>query len=175
MIIGNGSIANSIIDRNDVLFFASGVSDSSCHDMVKFKREIDLLCDQDIKSHLVYFSGLNIYTKSNAYAKHKIEMEALVKKRFFSYTIVRIGVCDWVKTPTTILNHYRNIIKTGRPIVYNSDDMIRHVLTLKEFQYWLSLIRVGQREEMNITGRMVTVPELIEELKNENLNTSTSK
>jgi hypothetical protein len=165
MIIGNGSIAKVIEDRNDVTFFASGVSDSSCHDRVQFQREIDLLCDQDIKQHLVYFSGHNIYTKSNHYAKHKKEMEALVKKRFFSYTIVRLGICDWVTTPTTIINHYKNVIKTGRPIVYNTDDSIRHIITLKDFKYWLSLIRVGEKEEMNITGRMITVPELIEEIK----------
>ena len=165
MIVGNGHLSNSIEDRDDVVFFAAGVSDSSCHDRVKFQREIDLLCDQDVKSHLVYFSGHNIYTKSTPYANHKKDMEALVKKRFFSYTIVRLGVCDWLTTPTTIINHYKEIIKTGRPIVYNSDDMIRHILTLKDFKYWLSLIRVGEKEEMNITGRMITVPELIEEIK----------
>lgn len=164
MIIGRGNIAKVIQDRNDVLFFASGVSDSSCTDEKEFQREIELLYKQRSDIHIVYFSGHNIYTKSTPYAKHKINMERLIK-RANSYTIVRLGICEWVNNPTTIINHYKNVIKSGRPITYNSDDMIRHIVTLKDFQYWLSLIRVGEREEMNITGRMITVPELIEEIK----------
>jgi UDP-2-acetamido-2,6-beta-L-arabino-hexul-4-ose reductase len=165
MIIGNGNIARVIDDRDDVIFFASGVSDSSCTDDDAFIREIELLYGQDRNKHLVYFSGHNIYTKTTPYAKHKIGMEQTVKHLFNSYTIVRLGICDWNTNPKTIINHYKEVIKSGRPIVYNSDDMIRHIVTLNDFKYWLSLIRVGEREEMNITGRMITVPELIEEIK----------
>ena len=52
MIIGNGNIAKSLIskDRDDIIFFASGVSDSSCCDIKEFKREFDLL--GPIKLHL---------------------------------------------------------------------------------------------------------------------------
>ena len=165
MIVGNGNIAKVIDDREDVTFFASGVSDSSCINIYEFYREHSLLLAQDFNKHIVYFSGHNIYTKTTPYAKHKIEMENTVKGFFTSYTIIRLGICDWNKNPKTIINHYKAVIKTGRPIVYNSDDLIRHIVTLKDFKYWLSLIRVGEREEMNITGRMITVPELIEEIK----------
>ena len=60
MIIGNGNIANTLIskDRNDIIFFASGVSDSSCSDITEFERELNLLNKQDYNIHLVYFSNL---------------------------------------------------------------------------------------------------------------------
>jgi hypothetical protein len=45
MIIGNGMIANNLskIDNDNVLFFASGVSNSLCNDENEFEREIKLL------------------------------------------------------------------------------------------------------------------------------------
>jgi len=99
MIIGNGNIAKVIQDREDVIFFASGVSDSSCTDENEFIRERDLIHWTDRTKHLVYFSGLNIYTKDTPYAMHKKRMERHVKHLFKSYTIVRVGVLDWVKNP----------------------------------------------------------------------------
>jgi hypothetical protein len=38
MIIGKGSIAKVLKDRNDLLFFASGVSNSSCIDEKEYDR-----------------------------------------------------------------------------------------------------------------------------------------
>ncbi len=168
MIIGNGNIAKAIDDREDVIFFASGVSDSRCEDVKEFDKEFNMLFDVltlEQAKHLVYFSGHNIYTKQTPYAEHKKNMESFIKRHSNNYTIVRLGICEWNTNPKTIINHYKAIIKSGKPITYNSDDMIRHIITLKDFKYWLSLIRVGQKEEMNITGRMITVPQLIDEIR----------
>ena len=43
MIVGNGSIASVLEDRDDLVFFASGVSNSSCADEKEYERELNLL------------------------------------------------------------------------------------------------------------------------------------
>jgi hypothetical protein len=43
MIIGNGSIANVLKDNNDLVFFASGVSNSACVDEMNMKENLIFL------------------------------------------------------------------------------------------------------------------------------------
>lgn len=169
MIIGNGNIAKSLIskDRDDIIFFASGVSDSSCCDINQFQREFDLLNKQDYNIHLVYFSNLAIYYKNDAYTNHKKNMESLVKSKFKSYTIVRIEVCDWVDTPTTILNVFKEKIKNNIPI--EIQNTTRYVLSLNEFLFWIDRIPVGVCNEMNILGKQMTITEIVDNIKREYL------
>ena len=42
MIIGNGNIAKVLIDRDDLVYFASGTSNSSCVDKLEFERELEM-------------------------------------------------------------------------------------------------------------------------------------
>lgn len=167
MIIGNGNIASVLKDRNDLVFFASGVSNSSCKDEKEFKRESDLLKTVSPDKHLVYFSNLGIYYKKDPYTSHKINMENLVKERFNYYTIVRIEVCEWVKNPTTILNVFKEKIKNNEEIQILETS--RYVLSLDEFQYWMNLIPVGQKNEMNIPGIKMTIREIVEKIKSGDL------
>lgn len=167
MIVGNGSIAKVLKDRNDLIFFASGVSDSSCIDEQKYKREFDLIKTMPIDQHIVYFSNLGIYYKNDRYTQHKINIEEYIRDNFKSYTIVRIEVCEWVTTPNTILNVFKAQLNQGlEPII---QDTTRYVLSLKEFLYWIDLIRPGVRNEMNILGRKLTIAEIIEEIKQHKL------
>ena len=39
MIIGNGNIAKVLADRDDLVYFASGTSNSSCVDKLEFERD----------------------------------------------------------------------------------------------------------------------------------------
>ena len=78
MIIGNGNIAKVLKNRDDLIFFASGVSNSSCEDQNEYNREFDLLKQQDKNTHLVYFSNLGIYYKNDTYTKHKIKIEDFI-------------------------------------------------------------------------------------------------
>lgn len=163
-IVGNGNIAKVLTDRHDVLFFASGTSDSSTTDAAVFQREIDLLMTQDKSMHIVYFSSLGIYRFNNAYLSHKRHMESLIKSLFDSYTIVRIEVIEWGKNPKTIINDMKRKLSEGR--VYNVRNEYRHVISLYEFRYWLSMIPVGEKNEMNLPGKMMTVREIFEKVKN---------
>jgi hypothetical protein len=90
MIIGKGSIARVLEDRDDLVFFASGVSNSSCKDEKEYQREFNLLKTVPTDQHVVYFSNLGIYYKEDRYTQHKKEIEEYIRNNYKSYTIVRI-------------------------------------------------------------------------------------
>jgi hypothetical protein len=167
MIVGNGSIARVLKDRKDLIFFASGVSDSSCIDEKEYEREFNLLKTIPIDQHIVYFSNLGIYYKKDRYTQHKINIEEYIRNKYKSYTIVRIEVCEWVTTPNTILNVFKKQLSQGtEPVI---QDTTRYILSLNEFLYWVDLIQPGIRNEMNILGRKLTIAQIVEEIKQRKL------
>ena len=113
MIIGNGNVARVLEDRDDLVFFASGVSNSSCTDENEYERELNLLKTVPTDKHVVYFSNLGIYYKEDRYTQHKIDMEEYIRTHYNTYTIVRIEVCEWVNNPTTILNVFKSLLTQG--------------------------------------------------------------
>jgi hypothetical protein len=167
MIVGNGSIARVLKDRKDLIFFASGVSDSSCIDEKEYEREFNLLKTIPADQHIVYFSNLGIYYKKDRYTQHKINIEEYIRNNYKSYTIVRIEVCEWVTTPNTILNVFKKQLSQGNELIIQ--DTTRYILSLEEFLYWVDLIQPGVRNEMNILGRKLTIAQIIEEIKQHKL------
>lgn len=161
-IIGTGDIAQAIIDHPQVIFFCSGVSNSQCTDTEEFERERALLLRQP-KQHLVYISTLAVYYGESMYVQHKRVMENLVRYGFPSYTIVRIGNITWGSNPHTLINYLRAHPEAPVQQTY------RYLLDKEEFQHWLLKIRVGQKDEMNITGRMTWVPDLAASIKAESV------
>ena len=164
MIIGNGDIAGALKDKKNIIYFASGVSNSSEKRDSEFMREVNLLLDQDKTKHLVYFSSLCVFYSNTRYAQHKIMMEELVKNNFRTYTILRLGNITWGKNPHTILNFLRNKIKNKEP--FEVQDTYRFILDRDEFDYWINLIPKWSCE-MNITGIRLKIEEIVKELNNE--------
>lgn len=162
MIIGNGDIATVLkeVDRKDLLFFASGVSNSQETRGSEFNRELDLMLDQDYQNHVVYFSSLAVLWGDTPYLQHKHTMELTVKRFFRTYTIVRLGNIDWGKNPHTLINFLRN--KKNRLEELDIQDVYRHVVSKDEFLYWMNLIP-NWSCEMNIPGRMLKVKNIVEE------------
>jgi len=163
MIIGKGSIASVLEDRDDLVFFASGVSNSSCIDEKEYEREFNLLKTVPTDKHVVYFSNLGVYYKQDRYTQHKCNVEEYIRNNYTSYTIVRIEVCEWVKTPNTILNVFKRQLAEG--IEPKTQDTTRYVLSLDEFLYWVKMIQSGVRNEMNILGRKLTIAQIVDEIK----------
>jgi len=149
MIVGHGDIAGVLPDKEDLLFFASGVSDSSCTDQREFGREHDLLAEQGEERRVVYFSTLSIYEKDTPYTDHKRDMEHWVREWFPKYCIIRIGNIAWGKNPNTFINYIYAKIKAGEP--YEIRDEWKYILTKDEFLYWINLIP-DFNTEMNIVG-----------------------
>jgi nucleoside-diphosphate-sugar epimerase len=165
MIIGDGNIAQVLksVDREDRLFFASGVSNSLEIRRSEYEREKRLLLVQDKNRHLVYFSSLRVFSSDTLYTQHKIRMERLIKKLFKHYTIVRLGNITWGSTnPNTLINFLKNKIKNNEP--YEVQDVYRYLVDKEEFLYWISMIPDWPCE-INIPGRRIKVSDIVKEIK----------
>ncbi len=112
MIIGNGMMANAFekySNDNDIVIFASGVSNSKAKDKDAFHREESLL-SKTIKENpektIVYFSTCSIYDDSvnkTAYVLHKKNMENLIYKLCQHFYIFRLPqVIGKTKSPTLV-------------------------------------------------------------------------
>jgi hypothetical protein len=168
MIIGNGDIAGALqeVDRDDLLFFASGVSNSSETRASEFQREKSLLFRiQEIK-HIVYFSSLAVFYSDTPYAQHKRQMEQCVKTWAFTrgqhpwgtYTIIRVGNITWGRNPHTLINHLRLQRERGEEL--EVQDVYRYVIDKDEFLHWMQLIPAWSCE-MNLSGKRMKVAEIV--------------
>lgn len=156
MIIGEGDIAKVLPKRNDLLFFASGVSNSQETRATEYKRERDLLLEQDRYNHIVYFSSLSVFYLDTPYSHHKRAQEELIKEWFQHYTIIRLGNISWGKNPHTLINYFR-----AHPNA-EVQDVYRYVIDKDEFLHWISLIPQWSCE-MNCPGRKLKVEEIVKQ------------
>lgn len=154
MIIGDGDIASVLPKRNDLLFFASGVSNSSCTDESEYRREWELLLEQRRDAHIVYFSSLAVFYSKTRYAQHKRDTEVLVKEQFSKYTIIRIGNISWGKNPHTLINYLK-----AHPEAEIRDEY-RYIINEDEFLHWINLIPLWSCE-INIPGERLKVKEIV--------------
>lgn len=162
MIIGHGDIAKALqgMDRDDRIYFASGVSNSQETKESEYQMEADLLFNQDRSKHLIYFSSLCIFYSDNRYAHHKKDMENFVKWWFPKHTILRMGNITWGKNPHTLINFIRNRIRNRESI--EIQDVYRYVLEKDEFIHWIGLIPDFSCE-MNIVGKRMKVKEIVKQ------------
>lgn len=125
MIIGNGLIANAFrnFDREDVVFFASGVSNSLEKDPAQFTREENLIrktIGENPEKILVYFSTCSIYDSSkngSPYVNHKLNMEHLVAVECENYLIARASnAVGKGGNPNTLINYFVDSIQNQRPV-----------------------------------------------------------
>lgn len=158
MIVGNGDIASVLPDRKDLLFFASGVSNSQETREEEFEREMKLLSKQDRMSHIVYFSSLAIYYSDTPYTRHKKAVESVCQNAFRKSTIIRIGNITWGTNPHTLINFIRNKIKNKEQ--FEIKDVYRYIVDKDEFLHWVNLIPDWPCE-MNITGQRMKVADIV--------------
>ena len=160
MIIGDGDIAKVLPDRDDYIWFASGVSNSQETRKAEFSREKDLLFTfaDDQTKRLVYFSSLSVFYKDSPYTRHKRKMEQYAGM-WPKHTIIRIGNISWGTNPHTIINHLKMKHTRGEPL--EIQDTYRYVADKEEFLYWLGMIP-DWNCEINIPGKRMTVQEIVD-------------
>ncbi|CAA6810224.1 MAG: Unknown protein [uncultured Sulfurovum sp.] len=99
MVIGTGLLGNTFQEykhNNNILIFASGVSNSNETDEKNFEREKHLLLESILDNQdktLVYFSSCDVMYAQNInknYYFHKLEMETLIQKNTKKYYIFRL-------------------------------------------------------------------------------------
>lgn len=126
MIIGRGLIANVFkdINREDIIFFASGVSNSLETDTNQFKRERDLIektIEKNPTKKFVYFSTCSIYDSSkyaSAYVLHKLDLENLIEKIAQNFLICRVSnAVGNGGNSNLLINYLVNNIKENNPIL----------------------------------------------------------
>lgn len=99
MVVGNGLIGSLFkkYDKEDVVFFASGVSNSLETEYSQFKREEDLITktlSENKNALFIYFSTCSIYDSSkteSAYVLHKLKMEQIIANSAEKYLILRVS------------------------------------------------------------------------------------
>ncbi len=116
MLVGNGMIARrfrAFAERDDVVLFASGVSNSKETRPEPYERERKLVDDtlrQAPGRLFVYFSTASIADpteQGSAYVVHKMALEELIKARASAYLIIRASnVVGGPGNPHTILNFF---------------------------------------------------------------------
>jgi hypothetical protein len=160
MVIGTGDIASVLPDRYDLLFFASGVSNSQETKESEYKRELKLLLKQPRNAHIVYFSSLAVFYSDTRYTQHKRAMESLIANVFENYTIIRLGNITWGTNPHTLINYLKAHPKA------KIRDEYRYICDKEEFLHWINLIP-SVSCEMNIPGRRLKVQQIKEEYVDE--------
>lgn len=125
MIVGNGLVANLFRndDRENVVFFASGVSNSLETEKSAFLREENLLrktIEENLDKIFIYFSTCSIYDSSkndSLYVNHKLKMERLVEDLCAQYLILRVSnAVGKGGNPNLLLNYLVNSIKQEKTI-----------------------------------------------------------
>ena len=160
MIIGNGSIASMLNDRDGVLFFASGVPDSSCTAHKPFGREYTLL-----QSHLgtdkmfVYFSTISVFTTNSVYTMHKLFFEDVIKAKAKNYTIIRLGNVYGDTNKHTFQNAIKARREAGQPVYVR--DEYKYMITKDQINLITDNLPLTGKHEICIFGEMKKVKDLI--------------
>ena len=129
MIVGNGLIANLFKneDRENVVFFASGVSNSLETEKSAFLREENLLrkhLTENPKKIFIYFSTCSIYDSSkngSLYVNHKLKMERLVEDLAPKYLILRVSnAVGKGGNPNLLMNYLVNAFHQEKEITVHT-------------------------------------------------------
>jgi nucleoside-diphosphate-sugar epimerase len=100
MVVGNGMMAkrfSSFAENENILIFASGVSNSKETKVENYEREKRMLSEaieKNLSKKIVYFSTCSIYDpseKDSKYVVHKIECEQIIQNNCKDYLIYRVS------------------------------------------------------------------------------------
>ena len=159
MIIGNGDIASVLNDRDGVIFFAAGVSNSSEIRESEYERELNLIKEQDKEKCIFYFSSILIDVSDSFYFTHKRKMEQYIKDNFENYNIIRIGNISWGKNPNTFINYIRNKIKNNEPVEIR--DEYKYLIDKDTLVTLTNTLPLTGKNLISIFSKMAKVKDLI--------------
>lgn len=147
-------------NRNDVVIFASGVSNSKETQPEPYARERHLVEEtlhQRPDSLFVYFSTASIddpTEQGSAYVVHKVAIEQFIRTQARSYLIIRASnVVGGPGNPHTILNFFINRIRRQEPFsiwqhavrnIIDIDDLYAFVIGfIADSSFWNQTILVA--------------------------------
>lgn len=129
MVVGNGSLAsiffNEFHNNDEVVIFASGVSDSTEDNEENFNREKKLLretIENNGEKKIVYFSSIFVGFKENKYYIHKLSMENLISETCKNFLIIRLPqVLGEKGNQKNIVNFFTKSLIEGNQTIIFSD------------------------------------------------------
>lgn len=179
MIIGNGMLATAFKECNldNILIFASGVSDSKTTNKLEFEREFELLnktIDEYNDSIFIYFSSCslsNSVLQVDPYHIHKLRIENYIKKRVPQYLIFRLpNVVGFSKKDSHTLIPYliKNISNTTKFKVWSGAK--RNIIDLDDVASIVMYIiqnKLYMNDTINIANfKNISILELISKISN---------
>lgn len=180
MVVGNGLIANLFKnhDGENVVFFASGVSNSLEDNQLNFEREENLVrktLEENPDKLFVYFSTCSIYDSSKAeslYVLHKLNMESIVSKSAEKYLILRVSnAVGKGGNPNLLLNFIYDSLKNQKTIqvhqkatrnLIDSIDIQRITLLLIESKRKNAIINLAYLHEFGIQEIIETMSSVLQ-------------
>ena len=189
MIVGNGLIANLFRenDRENVVFFASGVSNSLETEKSAFLREENLLrkhLTENPEKIFIYFSTCSIYDSSkngSLYVNHKLKMERLVEELAKKYVILRVSnAVGKGGNPNLLMNYLVNAFHQEKEItvhtlatrnLIDADDVKNITLKFINENSFNKIINVAYLENFSTTQ----ILEILEKHFNKTAKTSLVK
>lgn len=172
MVVGSGLLATTFshyATNNNVIIFASGVSNSTTKDPIAFKRELDLLDHYlDADKTFIYFSTISVHDpdlSETPYIQHKLHIEHLIAERCSSYIIFRLPILlGRSNNPHTLCNFIHNQIINQKTItVYKK--ACRYIIDVDDLKTHLSaMIDSGKYTNSTIDinyNNAISIPELI--------------
>ncbi|MGV0923059.1 NAD-dependent epimerase/dehydratase family protein [Empedobacter tilapiae] len=174
MIIGKGLIANLFteVDSDEVVFFASGVSNSSEIRKEEFFREQNLVEEtlvKNLEKLFVYFSTCSIYDSSkynSPYVLHKLHIEEIIKQKAPNFLILRVSnAVGKGGNPNLLMNYLSRQIKTGQDLVVHQhatrnlidvEDVKNITLKYVDSKNWNKIVNVAYSENFYIPEIILT-------------------
>jgi hypothetical protein len=163
MIIGNGSIAKLLNDKDGAMFFAAGLADSraGCSDdrFIKHERERKVLFEQIEQSNqfemmFVYFGTISKFYDRSFYIDHKRKMENMIRELAENYTIINLGNIWECTNPNTFINAYK--AKPYKPL-----DEYKYMISKEQLNFITDNLPRTGKHEISIFGEMRKVKDCL--------------
>ncbi len=184
MIIGKGLIASLFADcdRENTIFFASGVSNSLEIRPEEFSREENLI-QETISANpdkiFIYFSTCSIYDSSKTgsnYVLHKLKMEQKIKDLCEKFLILRVSnAVGKGGNPNLLVNYIINAVKNDETInvhtkatrnLIDAEDIRNITLELADKKSLNKIINLAYIKNYSI----IEILEIIERFFNKKVN-----
>lgn len=167
MIIGNGSLAKLLQDREGMVLFASGVSNSQLDlfapgSSIQHMMREGLLLGQEIaKANLkremfVYFGTISSYYVRSDYINHKNIMEHSVRTMSENYTVLRLGNIWECTNPNTFINYMKD-----HPEAKVKDEY-RYMISADQLNMVIQSLPLTGKHELCVFSEMLKVKDCLE-------------
>lgn len=161
MIIGSGSLGKLLQDREGMVLFASGVSNSTEVTIKQEMREGILLGRETANAKnagamFVYFSSISTFYNDSEYCFHKEVMEEMVKRYCDNYTILRLGNIWECTNPNTFINYMKD-----HPEAKVKDEY-RYMISADQLNMVIQSLPLTGKHELCVFSEMLKVKECLE-------------